>query len=1038
MGVASRIKKLMRRRGLRSQLELSRASGVSQAYISRIFSRRARSVSPNVLDKIAEGLGAKLTDLTRPHNEEILLANIATSGIELCPLSMPVISMLVIGSFAKIYGEDSNHVSIAKDILTNSDVNESENCLKALGRIISMIAEKTQSHDDETRQLLIDVEHGWLDENDILFQVVEEAFHITGVVINPCDFSTELVKSHPIIGILREACNIFNTSTTQQPSSSPTQKPTEQEDPKADYQGQSWPGHYVHAASLETVSHFTGRQAELKQLKDTIQSCENIIAVIGMAGQGKSSLLTRWYQDNRSSLAADGRGLFWCSPYDTGYTYSSFLEDILPYLTKGQYDPRKYPSSSEARTDLLCSLLKQQPTLIVLDGLERWLARWTFDTTDSGKDAAADDRLSADTALDTLLKDAAGWDNGSAIIFSSRAMPAVLDDRHVMRIGTSVDGDRADLAPLLTDEAVELLKALGVKGDNNELQIAAIECECHALTLRVLAGLLVDLYGGDIGKRPEVNVLDVAEDRSGLKGRLFHLLERIEEHHTEELPLLTTIACCLVPSPVVMLASLLDKKVGTIRAHLAKLEKWELIRFDPAEGLADFHALLREYFTHRVDDELVRKIRCDIAAWYASQPIVDQPQRIEEVRPMILAVTHALEGRDVELAGNYLKRTPAGKYYSTLDDWLRAFGYYVQDVEWLSDEIGQYEHHIVQGRSELRNDLAGAYSSRGNAFAGQGRFNFAIADCATAIELYEMLVHKENRLELRNPLAGAYNNRGIAYRNQGKLDAAITDLDKAMELYDVLVHKGNHLELRDGLAMAYNNRGLALTDQGKLELAIDDLDKAVELRETLVYKENRLELRNSLAGAYNDRGGALAAQDKLDAAVADCAKAIELYENLVHKENRTELAGDLAKAMFNRALAYREMDRLADAEQDMLRGATLLREMVRNGLVHLLPNFLQTTDALTGLLTELHKPEQAVQWVNEALEMLVREIQADRITEVLEREAKRFCAFVASMIKRVGASTHPTAIDVEAFVTACKALGIIPEEDQPPAGSNET
>ena len=92
--------------------------------------------------------------------------------------------------------------------------------------------------------------------------------------------------------------------------------------------------------------------------------------------------------------------------------------------------------------------------------------------------------------------------------------------------------------------------------------------------------------------------------------------------------------------------------------------------------------------------------------------------------------------------------------------------------------------------------------------------------------------------------------------------------------------------------------------------------------------------------------------------------------------------------------------------------------------------------AWLGLLTELHKPEQAVPWVNEALEMLNSEIQADRMTEVLEREVKRFCAFVASMLKRVGASTHPTLLDVEALDKACKALGIVPEADQPSAVSD--
>ena len=90
--------------------------------------------------------------------------------------------------------------------------------------------------------------------------------------------------------------------------------------------------------------------------------------------------------------------------------------------------------------------------------------------------------------------------------------------------------------------------------------------------------------------------------------------------------------------------------------------------------------------------------------------------------------------------------------------------------------------------------------------------------------------------------------------------------------------------------------------------------------------------------------------------------------------------------------------------------------------------------AWLGLLIDLHKPQQAVPWVNEALEMLVPEIQADRMTEVLEREAKRFCVFVASK----GEELLAAGLNGKALDKACKAMGMIPEEDQPSAGSDET
>jgi hypothetical protein len=53
---------------------------------------------------------------------------------------------------------------------------------------------------------------------------------------------------------------------------------------------------------------------------------------------------------------------------------------------------------------------------------------------------------------------------------------------------------------------------------------------------------------------------------------------------------------------------------------------------------------------------------------------------------------------------------------------------------------------------ELRDEMAGADMSRGNALAIQGRMNETLADCAISISLYEELVHRECRGDLRNDL----------------------------------------------------------------------------------------------------------------------------------------------------------------------------------------------------------------------------------------------------------------------------------------------
>jgi len=102
-----------------------------------------------------------------------------------------------------------------------------------------------------------------------------------------------------------------------------------------------------------------------------------------------------------------------------------------------------------------------------------------------------------------------------------------------------------------------------------------------------------------------------------------------------------------------------------------------------------------------------------------------------------------------------------------------------------------------------KEDLATAYSNRGDAYRNKGQYDRAIADFGTAIEL--------------DPKhAIAYSNRGMAYRNKGQYDRAIADYDKA-------------IKLNPKLATAYYNRGTAFEKLGQIDKAMSDTQKAKKL-----------------------------------------------------------------------------------------------------------------------------------------------------------------------------------------------------------------
>jgi tetratricopeptide (TPR) repeat protein len=205
------------------------------------------------------------------------------------------------------------------------------------------------------------------------------------------------------------------------------------------------------------------------------------------------------------------------------------------------------------------------------------------------------------------------------------------------------------------------------------------------------------------------------------------------------------------------------------------------------------------------------------------------------------------------------------------------------------------------GQIELRRELATVYMSRGGArrmIRGHG-VDAGIADFDTAIELMQALRRDlgpawDEQTELRNDLAGVYTNRGNARSRAHGLDTAIKDYDAAIELMQALRRDlgpawNGHTELRNDLAKIYMNRGIARQAGGAhgVDAPIEDFDAAIELRLALrrdlgdAWNE-QIELRNGLAEVYMNRGIARMASRAhgVDAAIADFGEAIEIFKTV--------------------------------------------------------------------------------------------------------------------------------------------------------------
>ena len=119
---------------------------------------------------------------------------------------------------------------------------------------------------------------------------------------------------------------------------------------------------------------------------------------------------------------------------------------------------------------------------------------------------------------------------------------------------------------------------------------------------------------------------------------------------------------------------------------------------------------------------------------------------------------------------------------------------------------------------------AGAHNDLGNALAGRGQVDEAIA-------------HYRKALEIKPDYAEAHNNLGMALAGRGQVDEAIACYRKA-------------LEIKPDLAEAHDNLGMALAGRGQVDEAITHYRKA-------------LEINPDLAEAHNNLGVILASADSL-------------------------------------------------------------------------------------------------------------------------------------------------------------------------------
>ncbi len=319
----------------------------------------------------------------------------------------------------------------------------------------------------------------------------------------------------------------------------------------------------------------------------------------------------------------------------------------------GDPDPTK--GSPWDKGERLAELVRKQPTILILDGLEPL----QYPPGEMGG------RLK-DPGLCCLLRALARHNPGLVIV--TTRLP--VDDLKEF-VGTSVK--RIPLEHLSPEAGAAYLAHLGVKGTPEERKQAVCEFEGHALALTLLGSYLAVVYGGDIRQRDKIAGLTKERKQGGHARRVMESYERWFQGQPE-LDILRLMGLFDRPAEGGAIEALRAKPaIPGLTSELQGLshEDWQyavedlraarlLAGEDPHQpDTLDCHPLVREHFGGKLQEshpDAWQEAHSRLYEYYKSQA-PEFPDTLEEMAPLFAAVAHGCQaGRHQEALNEIYRR----------------------------------------------------------------------------------------------------------------------------------------------------------------------------------------------------------------------------------------------------------------------------------------------------------------------------------------------------------------------------------------------
>jgi len=260
--------------------------------------------------------------------------------------------------------------------------------------------------------------------------------------------------------------------------------------PTAERSESTWRENPFRATRLPRTGDFlVGRTQELATLTRAWNNPKtHIVQIVAPGGVGKTQLVKKWRESllDKDDHGGAGRAFDW-SFYSQGTQQQASADEFFDTALRwfGEDKPENY-KDPWAKGERLAELVRQHPTLLILDGLE---------PLQHPPGPLAGELT--DPSLKALLRGLQRGHPGLCIVTTREAVPDLNEMDAPKRV-------TIDLRNLSLAAGAQLLRHYGVSGSDEEREQASFDYDGHSLALILLGTYLRDRFRGDIVQRNRV------------------------------------------------------------------------------------------------------------------------------------------------------------------------------------------------------------------------------------------------------------------------------------------------------------------------------------------------------------------------------------------------------------------------------------------------------------------------------------------------------------------------------------------------------